>query len=221
MHRSPRVPALDRPPTDDEQYRIDGQRSCRTDHHQHAIGGEPWQHGLHRVGIRYRCDHSLGTAKLGQRLCRILRLAIDIIDRTQLPGQRFLVLATGDGNCFESHLRRELYSKMAKPADSKHRDDVAAARSTVTERIESCHSSAHQRRAVNRGQFVRHRRQRFRWCNHVLSVASVKIDSRRQESHVAGKEITASAIIAVPTISAMPANAYALTVLPSLYVFAD
>lgn len=58
----------------------------------------------------------------------ILCLTVDVLPRAEFPGQRFLVIPSGDGNSFEAHLRGELNAQMAKPSHPEDGDKVAGPR---------------------------------------------------------------------------------------------
>jgi hypothetical protein len=57
--------------------------------------------------------------------------------------------------------------------------------------------------------------------NHVIGVASVLRDASDSRGGLAGKEIAAAAGIAVAAMSAVPADAYALTGFPTDHLRAD
>jgi hypothetical protein len=110
---------------------------------------------------------------------------------------------------------------MTEPANPEDRDDVATSRAAVSKRVEGRYARAHQRRSVNGGEFIRHKRQRFRWRDHIFSVAAVERNARRQQFDFARKKLAAPAMIAIPTVPAMPTNADALAFLPRLNSFTD
>ena len=74
--------------------------------------------------------------------------------------------------------------------------------------------------ASSAGKFVGNRRQRGRRCNHVFGIAAVEIDTGDFAIH-AHREIAAPALFADETMSAMPADANALTFLPGGDVVSD
>ena len=65
----------------------------------------------------------------------ILRLAVDVAPRPELPGQQYL-LGPSDRDSLETHLHDELYTQVAVPADAQQRDQIPGHGAVVTERIE-------------------------------------------------------------------------------------
>ena len=94
--------------------------------------------------------------------------------RAEFFGEYFLVFSARDGDGFESHPGCVLHAEMTESADPEHCHDIAASRAAVSQRVESRHARAHQRRAVHCRELVRHKRQRFRRRNHVFGVATVE-----------------------------------------------
>src|SRR5205823_9820098 len=141
--------------------------------------------------------------------------------RTELFRQRLLVLSARDRHRVKPHLRRELNTEMTKPADPKYADEITGSRAAVTQCVERCDSRAHQWRGLNGVQIVRHRRERFRRCDHVFGITAIERDSRRKQFHLAGKEIAAPTRIAMSAMRSVPPNAHPLPRFPIRNVAPD
>ena len=109
---------------------------------------------------------------------------------------------------------------MSQSADAMHRDHVATARARIAERIVDGDARAHERPGFLGRQFVSNRRHRFRWCDHVFGISTVEIDAGDLTINAHG-EISALALRANETMSAVPAHTDTLTFLPFDYVLAD
>src|SRR2546423_10856924 len=134
--------------------------------------------------------------------------------RTELFRQRLLVLSARDRHRIKSHLGRELNTEMTKSADPKHADKITGSRAAVTQCVECCDSRAHKWRALNWVQIVRHKRERFRGCDHVFGITAIERDSGREQFHLAGKEIAAPTRIAMSAMRSVPSNARPLPRFP-------
>src|ERR1700756_118319 len=138
----------------------------------------------------------------------------------EFSGERFLVLSARNGHGFESHLCSELHAQMTESANPEHGNHIAAARAAVSQRVKRRYARAHQRRAVNGREFIRHKRQRLSRRNHVFSVAAIERNSRGEQGHRARKELATPAMIAIAAIPAVPTNTDSLAVLPRLHPLA-
>ena len=160
------------------------------------------------------------TATLLQFRPRIRSVRINVIVRAEFFRQRFFVLPPANRHRHKSHLPRILESEMSQSADAMHRDHVATARARIAERIVDGDARAHERPGFLGRQFVGNRRHRFRWCDHVFGISTVEIDAGDLTINAHG-EISALALRANETMSAVPAHTDALTFLPFDYVLAD
>src|SRR5467141_4172097 len=95
-----------------------------TENHQRAIDGQTSLYCVHGTSVRHRGDDDPGAAQLQEFRGRILRLAVDVLRRAQLFGQRLLVFPSRDGNRLKSHLRRELHAEMAKSAKAENGNEI-------------------------------------------------------------------------------------------------
>ena len=90
--------------------------------------GEAADGGAHRRAVRDGGEHDLGAAEFRQFGGGVGGLAVDVVGRAELPGERLLVLPAGDGDRAEAHLGGVLNAEVAEPADAEDRDEVARLR---------------------------------------------------------------------------------------------
>jgi hypothetical protein len=133
----------------------------------------------------------------------------------------FFIRPARDRHRLEAHLRCKLDPQMAESAQAEHRHQIAGPRAAVAETVERGDAGAHQRRRLHRGQFLRHPRQRFGARDRVIGIAAVAGDAGDVGGRLAGKEVPPAAVIAIPAVSAVPAEAGALAGRPSGHARAD
>ena len=148
---------------------------------------------------------ALAPPNLAQFRRRVLRLAINVMMGAQLLGQRLLVPAPGDGHGLKTHLGGELHAQMAESADPQNGHEIARPRPAVPQGIEGGDAGAHQRSRLHRRKLVGDQGQRRRRRNHVFGVAAVVGDAGYL-AVLAGNEVAAPARIAIPAVSAIPAD---------------
>src|SRR5579863_71738 len=102
---------------------------------------------------------------------------------------------------------------MAKTAYSLHRDQISAARARIPQRVVYGDASAHKRRSFVGGQIVRHQCNRFRRNDGIFRVAAVEMNPG-DFLKLAVHKVAAAAGLTLETMTAMPADAYALAGLP-------
>ena len=190
------------------------QRLRGADDYESPVEAQASLHRAHCVAVRHRGENDLRAAQLLQFRRRVLRLAVDVVPRSQFPRQRFLVRPARDADGLETHLHRILHAEMTEAAEAQHRDNVAWTRAAVPQRVVSRDARAHQRRGFHGGQILRHQRQREGGSHHVIRITAVEGNAGYLERHLATKEIAAAAGIAMTTMTAMPANAHALARFP-------
>ncbi len=152
---------------------------------------------------------------------RILLPTVDVMHRSQLFRERFLIFPARDRHGLETHLGRELDAEMTKTADPEDRDQIARSRAAVAQRIECGDAGAHERRALDRRQIFRHERERRRRRDHVFRVTAVERNPGREQRDLTGKEITAPARIAMSAMPGMPADANSLPRFPFVNARSD
>ena len=76
-------------------------------------------------------DDDPGAAQLAQFRCNVLRLAINVVRRTELRGQRFLILTACDGNGPETHLRRRTERRNGRGRRRRVRRRVSPSRAPL------------------------------------------------------------------------------------------
>ena len=187
---------------------------------EHTVRRKPADDCCHCFGIRHGRDHNFRAAKLIQFRRRIGGLAVDVVVCAEFFGECFLVLSACNRHGVESHPCCELHAEMTESANPEHTDHIAASRAAVSQRVEGRYARAHQRRAVDGREFVRHKRQRFCRRNHVFGVAAIERNSRGEQGHSAGKKLAAPAVIAITAVATVPANADALASFPRLHPLA-
>ena len=77
-------------------------------------------------------------------------MRIDIVRCTQLAGERFLILAARQSYGAETHLSRELRTKMSQPAETEHRDQIARTSAAIPQCVERSYARTHKRRRICR-----------------------------------------------------------------------
>jgi hypothetical protein len=90
------------------------------------------------------------AAQFGKLLRHVLRLAVDVAMGAELPGERLLVRASGDGDCMEAHLHRELHAQVPQPADAENTDQIAGAGPAVAQGVVGGDAGTQQRSGVLR-----------------------------------------------------------------------
>jgi hypothetical protein len=113
----------------------------------------------------------------------------------------------------EPHLPRVLDSEMAQPTDSLHRDQIARARSRISQRVVNGNTRTQQRGGFIRGKIVWHQCYGLGRHQHVFGVSSVEMD-RRNLLDLAVHEVAAAARSTHKAMPAMPTDAHALARLP-------
>jgi hypothetical protein len=125
------------------------ERGNGPNNHQRSVHAETTDDRLHRLAACDRCEDDLGAAELLKLRRWVLCLTVDVLRRSKLPGERFLVFPPRDGNRFETALRGELNTKMAKSAEAEYGDDFAGPRTTIAKTIERGDSSADNSSGTN------------------------------------------------------------------------
>jgi hypothetical protein len=175
----------------------------------------------HGIAGRDGGQDDLRAAQLLQFRGRVLRPAVDVSPGAQGVRQRLFIRPACDGHRLEAHLRCKLDPQMAESAQAEHRHQIASPRAAVAETVERGDAGAHQRRRLHRRQFLRHARQRFGARDGVIGIAAVAGDAGDVGGRLAGEELAPAAVIAIPAISAVPAETGALAGRPSGHAGAD
>jgi len=109
---------------------------------------------------------------------------------------------------------------MAQASDSLNRDQVSGANARIAQGIEHGDAGAHQRCGIGGWKIVGDGSDCFGGDNHVLGITAIEVNS--SDLLVAAEhEITAAAVLAHETVTAMPAYADPLSGLPIGNVGAD
>src|SRR5262245_38807237 len=164
--------------------------------------------------MRHGGEDDLGGAQLRQLRGGVGSLAVDVVRRAELPGERLLVLTPGDRSGAEPHPRRVLHAQVAEPAEAEDRDEVARPGAAVAQRVEGRHAGAHQRRGVRRGQLRGHPCEGRRGGDQEVGVAAVERDAGQLRAGLAGEEVAATAVVAGEAVPGVPTDADALAGLP-------
>src|SRR5262245_56840906 len=102
---------------------------------------------------------------------------------------------------------------MSQPADAVNCNYLPRARARVSQRVVDSYSRAHKGPCFFCRQFIGNSGERCCRSNHVFGIAAVKIDAS-DFAIDAHREVTAPARLARETVSAVPADAHALSCLP-------
>ena len=105
---------------------------CSAQDDQFSVYTQTAQDRAHGITVRDGGDDGFGAAQLVQLDRGILRFAIDVRRGAKFFRQRLLIEPACDRDGFETHLRGELNSQVAKAADAKDCDKVAGTRTAVT-----------------------------------------------------------------------------------------
>ena len=113
-----------------EQEMAKGQRWRRAENHQRAVEAQAALHARHGVAAGDRGENDLGAAEFLQFRRRVLRLAVNVMLRAQLSGERFLVFAARNADGFEAHLGGVLHARdgRVRPGRARPRHRPAARR---------------------------------------------------------------------------------------------
>ena len=125
-------------------------------------------------------------------------------------------------NCRHSiaKLIRELHSQVPQPANSLHRDEIAGTRTAVPQRIECSDPGAQQRSSFRRIESIGNARYSLDWRDHIFLIATVEIKSS-DCAFLAVRKIAGAAGRAGIVLSAMPANANAISLFPGGHTRTD
>src|SRR5262245_5190566 len=110
---------------------------------------------------------------------------------------------------------------MTESSHTQYGDNLSGPRAAVAKRVEGGDTRAHQRSRVHGRKPLRDQRQRSGGSDHVFGVAAVVHDARNLKGDLAGDEVSATARIAAPAVSAVPANSDPLARRPPGDVHAD
>ncbi|HKT35973.1 MAG TPA: hypothetical protein VJR03_14190, partial [Nitrospira sp.] len=113
----------------------------------------------------------------------------------------------------ESHLAGVLNTKVAETSNALDGNEVTGASAGIPQRIEDSDPGTEERRGFVGWKIVWHDSDRLGGSDHVLSVSSVEVDCG-DLFELAVDEVAAAAGITNKAVSAMPADADALTRFP-------
>ena len=201
--------AADKPESGDVE-----RRGWRAEDHKCAFGGEAALGRAHRRAVGDGGENDFSTAEFGEFGGGILRLAVNVMHRAKLAGERLLILAARDGDGLEAHFGGVLRAEMAETAEAEDGDEIAGARAAVAQGVEGGDAGAHERRGIGGREVIGHERDADGGGDHVIRVAAIEVDAGDLVVHGAGEEIAAAAIIAMATMLSMPADADALAGFP-------
>src|SRR5262245_38409413 len=141
--------------------------------------------------------------------------------RPKFPGQRLLVDSPCDGNRLETHLRRELNAQMTESTQPEDGNKITRPRAAIPKRVKRGQPGAHQRAGFLGGQAIRDQRQGRSGGDHIIGIPSIVCNPGDLSGDLAAKEFTATAMIAVPAVSAIPPHSHPLARHPSGNAWAD
>src|SRR5260370_30825031 len=102
---------------------------------------------------------------------------------------------------------------MAQSADGLNGDQISGLRAAIPQRVEGGDSSAHEWRGLLRCQAVRHQGHRLGGHHHVLRITAVMREAR-DAAILAVNEIPSPALRTHTVMTAIPAHAHPLALLP-------
>ena len=165
-------------------------------------------------GARCRGQDDFRTAACDERGGRVFSTCIHIVTGAQLEGESALVSTACDRHGFESHSAGELYGEVSKTADPLDRNQIARLRRAVAQGVERGSAGAEQWSGLNVRHALRHAGERFRRCKHVVRVAAIVRDAA--DPFLATRdEVARAAGITHKAVTAVPADAYAVAILPA------
>jgi hypothetical protein len=106
-----------------------------------------------------------------------------------------------------------LHSEVTESTDALHRDNIASARTCVTQGVKNRNACTHKRSSLFSRQLIRDCCKRFRRDSHVFGVAAVEIDARDFAIRTHG-EIAAAALVANKIVATVPSDSDAIAGLP-------
>src|SRR6266404_1217636 len=121
---------------------------------QLAVNTQTTQRCAHRLGVRHGREDDLGATHFEQFRRHVLCLTINVMVRTQLPGQRLLVAASCDGDSLETHLRGELDAQMTETTQAQDCDHIVGSRAAIAKRVERSDPRAHERARLYGGKLL-------------------------------------------------------------------
>src|SRR5512132_519975 len=175
------------------------------DHDKPAADRQARDHRTHRLAAGHGRQDRLCTAEPHQLRRYVLRLAVEIDMGAELPGQLFLITATGDSDCAKSHLRGELHTEMAEAADAENGHEIAWPRPAFAQCVVGGDASAQQRRRLRGREVIWDQRQRVGRRDHRLGVTAIIVDTGNAQV-TAIHEIPAAAWLAPAAMAAEPAD---------------
>src|SRR5262249_55335854 len=138
------------------------------------IRGQAAMHRSHRVTTRDGRENDSCATEFVEFRCCVFRGAIDVMPRSKLPGERFLVLTSRYTYRPEAHFCRILDGQMAESTEAEHGDDIARPRSAVTKRVVRRDTGTHQRRCFDSRKVFGYYCQRDSGSNHEFGITAVE-----------------------------------------------
>src|SRR5207249_1058405 len=221
IHCRAGIPASHRSSSHDQWQHAQTKWFCRCGRNQEfAVHRQSIHERGNRLCVRRRRQNHARAAQLLQFRRCLISARINVMMRSQLPCQRFLVPPSPKSHRHESHLPRVLNSQVSQSANAVHGHDVASPRARMAQRVEYGDARAHERPGFLRRQFIRNRRQRRRRRDHMLGIPAVEIDAR-DLAIGAHCEIAAPALFALEAMSTVPPDTDAPTLFPASDAAAD
>lgn len=117
---------------------------------QLALPGQAGRILPHKIGIRSRKHHQLGSAELVYLLCHVTLARVDVMVRPELHGKLPLRIAGGHGDYPESHFASILNPEMAQASDALDDDRLSRPDVLVAYRVEDGQAGAEKGRGLDR-----------------------------------------------------------------------
>src|SRR5439155_5063412 len=172
------------------------------------------------LAVRRGRQHEVRSSKLLQPCGGGAVGGVDVLVRAELLRELPLVGAARDRDRPETHLRGELDGEVSEAADALDRHGVPRTRAAVAERVVGGDSGAEQGSGVLGVELLGDPRGGFVRDDDVLCVTAVEADARHLRP-LAVEEESLAAGSADEAVTAVPADAYPVALLPLRDVGAD
>ena len=208
-------PALNGLAAADHEAGLNGERiAAGADDEEFAVGREAGDQFGHGFAAGGGGEDDLSAAEFLKLLDSVPGGAVNVDMRAEFFGERFAVFAAADGGHAIAGLAGELHAEMAEAADSLNGDQVARERAAVAKSVEGGDARAEKRSGFGGIERIGHGGDGLRGDDGVLGIAAVEAEAG--DFFVGAiDEVAAAALQAGSVMAAVPADAYALTFLPS------
>ena len=187
---------------------------CRSaDDHEAAVGAEAVDEFRHGFGAGRSGKNDSGAAKFLEFLGGVGGFVIDVDVGAEFFGEGGIFGAASNSRDFISEFIGELNAEMAKAADAEDGDEITGESAAVAKGVVGGDAGAEKRTGFGVGESFGEGGEGFDCSDHELLIAAVVRDAGDFEIAAIAK-VAAAALEAGVVLSAMPADANALALLP-------